>query len=183
MSKKNVTKKKTKKKSTTSNKKPAKENLLALPNLPDIIGEFPGFSKYPTDKKIYAIKWVNPAMPNTEIGKCLGLHESSVRRYMDSEEGRKFQDSIDENFKRSFLGLQVKALKVFKDILDGTGNTAQKVSIGRFLLEKRLMVQGDDKPDEIHFETIISETGVMEQQTRKVYYKETYNKKEGVEDE
>ncbi len=181
MSKKNVTKKKTPKKSKASTKNKPVENLLALPNLPDIIKEFPDFHKYPTDKKIYAIKWINPAIANTEIGKCLGLHESSVRRYFDSEEGRKFQESIDENFKKSFLGLQIKALKVFKAILDSHGNIAQKVTIGRFLLEKRLMVQGDDKPDEIHFETIISETGVMEQQTRKVYYKETYSKK--VEDD
>lgn len=170
-------KKEVKKKAVT--KKPAvkKKNKLA---------------RRPSDirNKVLEMKMEFPEMTQKAIGIKLGLTRGAVEKHLNAKSSKSLFDKAEENMRNKLVGIREKAMQGLEDMVNGfvmakVHNADNKLvdlrqivppqvraSMIKFALEAFINKNDELQPESIEFETIISPTtGVIEQTVKKSYKK------------
>jgi len=95
---------------------------------------------------------------------------------LDSERGQTIQDQLEKDIALAVARIKHKALKQFEVMLDSPMPPAVRLGYLRFAIGEDLVKGTGPRPDQLVFETMISETGTVEQSQRKVFTRTTVTK-------
>lgn len=124
----------------------------------------------------------NPSLGITQLADDLEMRHQKVSQLLHTPAGMMMKEELDKLTLESLSRIRIKALTYFEDFLDNPLIRPDvKLNALKFALQTLMAREDEANPDELVFDTIISETGMVEQVTRKVYHKTTIKK--GAEDE
>jgi hypothetical protein len=128
----------------------------------------------PLKWQIFKIKTRAPIITNVQIAEILKCDEALVRRNLKGEMAEKLQVFFNQQYINHFFHLQPKAFKRLEQALDDPKTEIKDViSICKYILDKTSPISKDveQKPNEIIWETSITESGTLKRIEKKVYGK------------
>lgn len=129
----------------------------------------------PTRNKIMILMSMYPFITNAELARRIGSDPKTIRHIKRHPFFEEFNRDIAASFKSILYRLQMKALLDLREImLDDDIPRIKKWPMIKYLIDKgvdmMILNNEDQKPDEIIFETQISEGGTLNNERREVFY-------------
>ena len=137
--------------------------------------------------KVFSYLAANPNKSLYEIAEAIDVTYAQVYNSISTPAGKILVEELEKQTAIAVQRIRAKALAYFEKFLDTPQKPEVELSALKFAIGNRLSKEEEAVPDELIFETVISEIGVVEQTTRKIYSKTTHKKKpegeEGGEDD
>jgi hypothetical protein len=105
----------------------------------------------------------------TKIAAELERTYNVLEENIDNESGQNLQTRIEKEIALAVARIKHKALKQFEVMLDSPMPPAVRLGYLRFAIGEDLAKGTGPQPEQLVFETMISETGTVEQTQRKVF--------------
>ena len=116
----------------------------------------------------------NPQLAPAEVSRMLNMQYSKVYRTMQSPAGKAMREEIEKDIAISVQRIKAKAMIELEKMLDSEALKPEtKLSVVKFAVGNGMIQEEVVKPEELIFETVISESGAIEQTTRKIFHKST----------
>lgn len=145
-------------------KKPKREKKLAKPTSEE-------------QNEVFKHVFANPKDSIAQISKKLNISYSRLQRMLGSDAGKALQDEINNELLVAIGRIRHKSLIRFEKLIDDPKIKNEiLLSALKFALQKVVVEEREPEPEALVFETVISETGMVEQTTRKLYSKTTFKK-------
>jgi len=125
--------------------------------------------------RIMELRAAEPSLSMREISRRLDCNVSTVSEHLKSEEGQEIEKDLAEATREQMRRLRTNAFTQLEEMLKGAAklNPRLRFAILKYITEGVVGSIAEESPDEIVFETHITEAGTIEQQQRKVFYKQT----------
>jgi len=133
--------------------------------------------------KVLAVKARRPTKSLEDISLEIDESYRAVYEAITTPAGKMLVDELEKQTARTVQRIRAKALAMFEQFIVTDHKPEVQLSALKFAIGASLSREEEAAPEELIFETIISETGIMEQTTRKIYHKTTATVKPPNEDE
>lgn len=115
----------------------------------------------------------------SEVGKRLNLRYAKAYKHLETDEGLALKEELEKELAQSAVRVRHKAMAGLERLLDSNHlSDALRLQAYRFVLQHMLENLDGPTPDQLEFEAVITETGVVEKREIKVYHKTTTVKRE-----
>lgn len=123
-----------------------------------------------TKLQCIALRISHPEMSNAEIADELGICESGVSRALKASICQSAIDRVQANEEQFLMATRLKSLALLDAVIESPEeDICLRVSTAKFLLKPVIEKVVELEPEELIFETIISESGAVTQDVRKLY--------------
>ena len=140
-----------------------------------------------TKEKVIEARIFDPTKTVRQIAKELGISHPVVVQHLKSPIAKERLREVEEFTRRQLILMREKALQKLDQCLDAQKVSGEdlyiKFASAKLLLESVIKNLGSDVlPETIEWESIITETGVVERTERRIFKRETKNTGEPLDD-